>query len=212
MTILQQIKQYCNEDAREVIKKLNSITGKQFRLLNIDYSVDEETLEKGEDSTCNVEVMLGISEKHIKLNWSYSTSGDEIYLDTDIKDIVNVAKRQHNKLFGVKASTSIMAADDEMFDDEMLDDDTGFGDALDNLSDKVEDIQDQVDDVDEDPIDIQMENNISNHYIAECESCHGVFISAMVESDQEVTKISGKCPLCEKETDQYLKWVVKAVE
>ena len=70
-------------------------------------------------------------------------------------------------------------------------------------------MQDSIDNMDEDDVDIEVDNNISNHYIAECERCHGVFISAVVESDQEISKISGICPLCDHETEQYLKWIIK---
>lgn len=100
---------------------------------------------------------------------------------------------------------------DAEFEDQLLEDDTSFGNTLDSIADNIEDIQDQVDDVQEDDIDIEMDNNIDGHYIAECEKCHGLFISAVIESDQEVEKISGTCPLCEKESDQYLKWVIKSV-
>lgn len=92
----------------------------------------------------------------------------------------------------------------------------GIGETLDDLADDMEDIQDTIDDTlddidEEDPVDIEMDNNISNHYIAECDNCHGVFISALIESDQEVESISGVCPLCNKETDQYIKWIVKDI-
>ncbi len=63
--------------------------------------------------------------------------------------------------------------------------------------------------VEDDP-DIEVDNNIENHYIAECDICHGIFISAVVESDQDVQSITGICPLCGKESDQNLNWVVKA--
>ena len=90
--------------------------------------------------------------------------------------------------------------------------DENVSDKLDNIADNIEDMQDVVDDaVKQDDVSIEMDNNISNHYIAECERCQGVFISAMIESDQDVDKISGICPLCEKESDQYLKWVIKEI-
>lgn len=104
------------------------------------------------------------------------------------------------------------ADDDQYFDDDLLEEDEGLGTTLDNIEDNIEDIQDQVDDVQEDDVNIEMDNNIDGHYIAECDRCHGVFISAVIESDQEVEKISGVCPLCEKESDQYLKWVIKSVD
>ena len=87
-----------------------------------------------------------------------------------------------------------------------------FQDSLEDIQDTVEDIQDTVEDIDQDDIDIEIDNNIDNHYIAECERCQGVFISAVIESEAKTKSIHGVCPLCDKESDQYLKWVVKAVE
>ena len=96
--------------------------------------------------------------------------------------------------------------------EDFEDEDLGFADTVDDLAEDVEDIQDQIDDIQEDDVDIDIDNNIDGHYIAECENCHGIFISAVVESDQELESITGVCPLCEKDTTQYLKWVVHAVE
>lgn len=117
------------------------------------------------------------------------------------------------------STRSRVVAADEDGEDDLIDysadeliDDADFTDTLDDVADTVEDIQDAVDDIDEDDVDIEMDNNITNHYIAECEKCHGIFISAMIESDQEVEKISGVCPLCESETDQYLKWLIREVK
>lgn len=118
----------------------------------------------------------------------------------------------------MRRKTRIVAAgEDENLDDFVEDFDNGadaddFTDTLDDVADDIEDIQDSVDDFEEDDIDIQVDNNITGHYIAECEGCKGVFISATVESEQEVSKVTGICPLCQKETDQYLKWVIKDVE
>lgn len=102
----------------------------------------------------------------------------------------------------VKSSTRIVAAEEDNFDIE---------DTIDDISDNIDDIQDTIDDIEEDDIDIELDNNIANHYIAECDRCHGIFISALAESDQEVDKISGTCPLCDKDSDQYLKWIIKDV-
>lgn len=112
---------------------------------------------------------------------------------------------------------SIFAAEGDMnpgfgdFDDEDMDE-AGIDDTLDDMADNIEDMQEDIEDIQEDDVDIDVENNIDGHYIAECDACHGIFISAMIQSDQEVEKISGICPLCEKQSDQYLKWVVQAVE
>ena len=112
----------------------------------------------------------------------------------------------------------IIAAEDNVFDDMDMGDnepmgsdleDDALGDQLDNLEDNLEDIQDTVEDVEEDDIDIEVDNNIIDHLIAECENCKGVFISAMIASDQDVDSISGICPLCNKDTTQQLKWIIK---
>lgn len=110
---------------------------------------------------------------------------------------------------------TILAADN-VFDDEGANpmddefmDDEAIGDQIDDMQDAVEDIQDTVEDIEEDDIDIDIDNNITDHLIAECENCKGVFISAMIASDQEVESISGICPLCNKDTTQQLKWIVK---
>lgn len=100
------------------------------------------------------------------------------------------------------ARTRIVAADEDEFN---------ITDTIDDISDSVDDIQEVVDDIEEDDVDIELDNNIDNHFIAECDSCHGIFISALAQSDQEVESISGVCPLCGKETEQYLKWIIKNV-
>lgn len=56
---------------------------------------------------------------------------------------------------------------------------------------------------------IEVDNNIVNHLIAECQNCHGIFISAMLASDQDIESINGVCPLCNKDTEQTLKWIIK---
>lgn len=118
---------------------------------------------------------------------------------------MRITKHNINANSSVSRRQRIMAAD---FDDN---EGYNFEESIDDLSDTVDDIQDTIDDVEEDDVDIEMDNNIANHYIAECDTCHGIFISALVESDQEVEKISGTCPLCDKETDQYIKWIVKDI-
>lgn len=108
----------------------------------------------------------------------------------------------------------IVAADEEFddfdeFDMDDNDDADGLMDAVDDVADQVEDIQDTVEEEAEDSVAIEVNNNISDHYIAECDKCHGVFISAVIESEQQIDHVSGVCPLCNKESDQYLKWVIK---
>ena len=128
-----------------------------------------------------------------------------------------VRPKNHQKIAASRRQNSsskrVYAAGEDDFDsleDGFIDpNDNDLYDTLDDVADKVDDIQDSVEEIDEDDVNIDIDNNIVNHYIAECDICHGVFISAVVESDQEVEKVSGVCPLCEKESDQYLKWIVR---
>jgi len=94
-------------------------------------------------------------------------------------------------------------------DFDMDDDEDGIMDAIDDVADNVEELQDTIDDMEEDDVEIAMNNNIADHFIAECSRCNGIFISAVVDSDQEIDHVTGICPLCGRETDQYLKWIIK---
>jgi hypothetical protein len=120
--------------------------------------------------------------------------------------------------FKVTASKIVAAEEDEIFMNpsvgEMDDIDDSFSEQLDDVADTVEDIQDVVtdDDHQEDSINIEVDNNIAGHYIAECDKCKNVFISATVLSDQIVNSVSGICPICREESEQYLKWVIQPVE
>lgn len=116
----------------------------------------------------------------------------------------------------ITASTRIVAADEDfeegVSDDELLDEEGGLEDSVDDLADQVEDLQDVFDGIDEDDPNIEIDNNIEGKYIAECDRCKGIFISAIPESDVYMDHIHGTCPLCEHETDQYLNWVVRKAE
>ena len=130
---------------------------------------------------------------------------------------IKVTKKPSRKaIFKTKKeikANKILAADgdfaDEEFDMDSQENSDGLMDAVDDVADQVEDIQDTVDEEAEDAVSIDINNNITNHYIAECDKCHGVFIYAVIESEQEIDHVSGVCPLCNKESDQYLKWIIK---
>lgn len=124
----------------------------------------------------------------------------------------------------IKASSYIRGAEEPFedieFDDEdgtdfkdvqVSDDSDSLYDNIEDMADTLADIQDNVEQITQEDPNIDIDNNITNHYIAECDRCHGIFISAMVQSEQNVDKISGICPLCDKHTDQYLKWVINSV-
>ena len=103
------------------------------------------------------------------------------------------------------------AQDEEFNPGDFASDFDAFNDNVDKLSNQIDELQDSIDTIEPDSPNIEIDNNIANHYIAECDICHGVFISALVESDQEVEAISGICPICDEESEQYLKWIVRDI-
>ena len=109
---------------------------------------------------------------------------------------------------GITSDTDL----DELEDAEMIEDYDGISDNLDELSDSVQELQDSIDDINPDPVDIEIYNNISDHYIAECDLCQGVFITSLMESDARIDSIHGICPICNQESEQFIKWVIKSVE
>lgn len=211
------IKQYAQEDINAALdrvshdmkfKSMTFETSKVDRLSN-NYTVYATAIILCPDLRLQFEFVM-----------EYSVKNDYVYASGDIDEFAASLEERYAACEAgkdgepIKASTwikrkPIMAAD--------TDDENDFVDTVDNLSDSVDDIQDTLDEIDgteieEDDVDIELDNNIANHYIAECDTCHGIFISALVESDQEVEKISGICPLCHKETDQYLKFIIRPVE
>lgn len=104
-----------------------------------------------------------------------------------------------------KKSKKIFAADEIPYDEYIEDNEA------DNEADNA-DLSDEEEDIPSDNPLINIENNIEGKYIAECERCGGVFISALSVSDVPVEAIHGICPLCDHDTDQYLKWYVVSSE
>lgn len=111
-----------------------------------------------------------------------------------------------------KVTKRYIKAAEEDFMEEFDEDADGIMDAVGEVSDNIEDLQDAIEDIDDDEVEIAVNNNIADHFIAECDRCNGIFISAVVDSDQVIDHVSGTCPLCGKDTDQYLKWIIKSVE
>ena len=101
----------------------------------------------------------------------------------------------------------IVAADDNVFADE-----PGFDMPDMDGEENVEETglnADMGEDGEQDGSTIEIDNNIANHLIAECQNCHEIFISAMLASDQSIESINGVCPICNKDTEQFLKWIIK---
>ena len=130
-----------------------------------------------------------------------------------IKKNPKVTVRSSSRIPVSASNKYIKAADEDFdsFDDMDIDDDSdGIMDAIDDVADNVEELQDSLDDIKEDEVEIAINNNIADHFIAECNRCNGIFISAVVDSDQVIDHVTGICPLCGRETEQYLKWIIKS--
>lgn len=229
MSVFGQIKTYATEDISEAVRLANEKYKLEAKLNKLTYDCDDD-IETADDASCIVNASITAGDKTINLSFEYVVSDDEIYCSDDVGSLAKLIK---SKLLGdVTAAASdrpltsvavTAADDDEDTEEPAVDDFSGFdefdefgdpadiADSVDDLADSVDELQDRIDETDLDEVNIDIDNNIDGHYIAECERCHGVFISAVVESDQVVDSISGICPLCEKETTQYLKWVIKAV-
>lgn len=229
MSVFGQIKTYATEDISEAVRLANEKYKLEAKLNKLTYDCDDD-IETADDASCIVNASITAGDKTINLSFEYVVSDDEIYCSDDVGSLAKLIK---SKLLGdVTAAASdrpltsvavTAADDDEDTEEPAVDDFSGFdefdefgdpadiADSVDDLADSVDELQDRIDETDPDEVNIDIDNNIDGHYIAECERCHGVFISAVVESDQVVDSISGICPLCEKETTQYLKWVIKAV-
>lgn len=201
--ILQNIKDIAKKDFTSVESSLKNkkITAS---INNIHFSVIKNIVTASCDFTSED------SKETVVASISYQPSSDGIYADSEIDEISDAI------LSAVDDSLSTITAaegdEDEafVFDDDLMEDATE--EVVEEDSEKLEsEDSEEYEDPEEDP-NIDIDNNISGHYIAECDRCRGIFISALMESDQHVEFISGVCPLCEKESDQYIKWVIKPVE
>ena len=225
-------RQYADTDLSNAIGQLRSkhnITA-SYNITNVT------TVEKEAYTSSYVSAAVSIKGTSVPININYVKDLDdgEVYVyvfdsnnrlseycyDEIDKLVVDAASQLRNK-------KSILAADDDDFDsmvaesDDIVDDtegdteddpevrdDVSIQDTLQDMSDTLEDMQNDVDKMDPDLVDIELNNNIADHYIAECSVCHGVFISAVVKSDAEIDNVHGICPLCNREADQLLKWLI----
>lgn len=220
--VFYTVEKFANADGRMLAQALTNKLG-----VNVVYTGSEFDRGYGDDYMYIDTVFQFVADNRVHFDFplTYYTGGeddsDSIYLDVDYDSMVPSAVDRYNEAIGVtssiKASTYVKAADE---DDEFEFDPADFDEGPADIEDRVDDLEDQVDDIEEDVEDeyidedtpnIETDNNLEGHFIAECEACQGIFISALVESDQDVTKITGICPLCNKETDQYLKWIIRKV-
>lgn len=195
--MIDTIESIAEQDVKECVDHLNKAEKEQLEFGNIYTQKINSHMYQ-----CTVNIYDNDCEYEVRFNYDISNGEPELHPGKDVllEDIYDGYLLCYDD--DVTASTSIMAADDEY----------DLSNSIDDLTDSVEDMQDIVEDVAEDEPSIDIENNIEDHYIAECESCGGVFISAILESDQEIDHVTGVCPLCDKETNQYLRWVIKPAD
>lgn len=211
--------------ANRLVQKHTVVDVKDIKVNKIsDAAVDAEEIEY------DVQIVLDIDGDQQAVNFQYylQPNGD-VELSEDLDNVVQSVNNRIMSGRNTAGLQTITAADDfdsDDFDDDDFDeiphepveddtvaDDDSITDTLNDMSEQLDDLQDDITDPsNEDDINIDINNNIDNHYIAECEKCHGIFISSLIASDQQVESIHGVCPLCDKESDQYLKWIVEAVE
>lgn len=197
-TVLSQIEEFALDDIQAAIDSVNQANrlDPPIEFVDMKHKCSADT-EK--DSKYKITFFADMSNagQVFSCKYSYNVHGDDVTLCDDLENKVYSSYRRQP----VKAASSIFAADG----DEVAD-------SIDELADSVDDLQDDVDDIREDDPSIEMDNNIENHLIARCESCGGIFISAIIQSDQPIDHITGICPLCDKETNQYLEWVIKKLD
>ena len=203
-TILPEIQKIAKTDFEEI--------GSKLKENNIVASVDSIHYSKVRNvvtATCDFQKKG--SEEVIVASISYQNGPDGVYADADIDEMSEA-------ILGAVSDSlvPITAADDEedpfVFDEDFEDEPKGDEEVVEEDEEALEGEEDNpMEDPEETP-NIEEDNNIAGHYIVECNRCQGIFISALTESDQKVEFLSGVCPLCEKESDQYIKWVIKPVE
>ena len=224
-SLINQLNGLLREDATKLVGLLKKKFNKDFEYVTCRIEPDEF-----DDDKFTGKITLKTTDnKNVNAFVHYSTDDDSVYSES-ISEVAEIFYDDNYEIFEstkIKASSSIhnqkiTAAEGDEEEDDTLDgfDDSEFAfddeepidDTLDEMSDTLDDMQDQLDEIVEDDPSIQVDNNISNHYIVECDKCKGVFISSIEESDAAIEKVSGRCPLCGKDSDQYLKWIIRDVD
>lgn len=158
---------------------------------------------------------------HIDLNVSRGADGE--YIGTANYMFGSTVVGSRSWRYNNDAHPITAAEDDEADYDLPAEDDVNLSDAQSDdarvdidVHDYVNDAESEEPEVEELEEDlegsIEVDNNINNHYIAECDRCHGVFISSVEVSDQDIESIEGICPLCNRDSTQQLKWKIEEVE
>ena len=213
-SLISELRRLIDEDIDDICNQYSEM----YRLTCDVLSYDVEQSEV-DPSEFTVFYTFLIDGNETPASNSYKLEDDEwLVKDLTPEDLNNMYHMYHVK--SIKSATNIFAADeDDPFAESNFDENTDGEEDTEDLEEDLDDAEDRIDNLEEslenfkeDDIDIETDNNIDDHYIAECEKCHGVFITAVQISTQEINKISGVCPLCDEECDQYLHWVIKRID
>lgn len=203
--IPQTVKQYAKEDITEAIKKAKKLgTNLKLDTIKFDaYRAGDDENSFSVDAQCKIKTADG---KTFEFPIEYVIEGDDVYLGAESMDDLAQSLVDRSK-DSITAATRPRGKKRIVADEEIQ-----IADTLDDIADSVNDMQDSVEDITEDDPDIEVENDITNHYICQCDVCNGIFVSALMETDQEVDSVSGICPNCGKESEQFIKWIVRELD
>lgn len=202
---LHEIQKIAKKDFEDIQASINNNTeGLTASINSINYILKDDVVT----ATCSLQ-FNDEAKDIVEASIDYQEDEEGIFADCSVDEVTSAVMSA--------LKTPILAAEGdedeevEAFDFDAFDDQPEEVDEEVEVEETSEEESEEMEDPESDP-DIEVDNNIEGHYIVECDRCHGIFISALVESDQVIDHISGICPLCEKESDQYIKWVVKPVE
>lgn len=200
------VKQYAREDIADAIALVKDI-GHEPKIIDERFEAYRAGDIPGEFSVDAIFTLKDEEGKQFEFPIEYVVKGDDVYVGyDDISDLARSLQDRWNEAIvsstKVRNKRRIVAADEEF----------GLEESVGDLADSVTELQDSVEDIDEDSPNIETDNNISDHYIAQCDACNGIFVSALIESDQDVNSIQGICPVCGKESEQVIHWIVRDLD
>ena len=220
MDTLTWVRKFVREDSQKILNVLseNGISAKCIGIrVNATSDILDNSNKDDVEFTATLNFLAADKKFQVELTYLYSADG-ELYSSDDDREYE--ATELVKKIKAITSSRSmgnkkriVAAEEDEFFsDDDFTDADPTSATSEETTPTENDDALPADTEMKEDDSNIETDNNIANHYIAECDKCGGIFISSISLSDQPITSISGICPLCEEETEQFLKWVIKPVE
>lgn len=209
---------------RDLENVLKNEDDAEYKYFNLSSSIDNYF---GEDVICisigaelDYDALMDLAEKLDPIIQRYDPEAYCEPADVGILEACvrpEVAQHYYLDKSNVKASTNIFAADEDEDGPFEEEEDIEEEDIPELNTDEVEDIlddeqEDFEDDIAQDSPAIETENNLANHFIAECDVCKGIYISPVVNSSTNPTSVEGTCPICGKDTTQTFRWIISDFE